>query len=135
MKILSQSITSQQLLDLRDTPVKIIDAPGSGYMSLPFLILMRLHAGNTPYGTLTTSFGLIANGVNLFPNQTLSTAFLGSATDKFLYYVFTHDDLSAGIDVSDLENQDVYLKNTGLLELTAGNGTLDVEVYWNTFSV
>jgi len=135
MKILSQSISSAQLLDLRDTPVKLIDAPGSGFMSLPFLILMRLHAGNTPYGILTTSLGLIANGVNLFPNQTLSTSFLGSSTDKFEYYVFTHDSLAAGIDVSDLENKDVYIQNTGLLELTAGNGTLDVELYWNTFSV
>lgn len=130
-----QTITSAQLLDLRDTPVKLINAPGSGYMALPFLIYMRLNAGNIPYGTLTTSLGLIANGVNIFPNQTMSTAFLGSSTDTFVYYVFTHDNLAAGVDISDIENQDIYLKNTGVLELTSGNGTLDVEIYWNTFNV
>lgn len=130
-----QNITSAQLLDLRDTPVKIINAPGNGNVCIPSLIFMKLNAGNVAYGNLTTSLGIIANGVNIFPNMVMPTTFLTSASDTFVFYVFTHDNLATGINVSDLENKDIYLKNTGLLELTSGNGTLDIEVYWNTFSV
>lgn len=136
MKKLDQTLTSSQLLNLRATPVQIIPAPGTGFVTIPFLIFMRLNAGSTAYGTLTTSLGLIINGTNVFPNQSMSTSFLGSTTDKFVYYVFTDSSLlNGGESVSSFENQPVYLQNTGLLELTSGNGTLDVQVQWDSFNV
>lgn len=135
MQKLGQTLTSSQLLNLRATPVQIIPAPGSGYVSIPFLIYMRLYAGTMSYGTLTTSLGLMINGTNMFPNQSMSTTFIGSSTDDFVYYVFTNDSSASGLSVSSCENQPIYIKNTGLIELTSGNGTLDVEVQWNTFNV
>ena len=134
MQKLGQTLTSSQLLNLRATPVEIITAPGSGYVTIPFLIFMRLYAGSTPYGTLTTSLGLIINGTNVFPSQSMSTAFLGSATDEFVYYVFTNSPTS-GSSVSSFENQPIYIQNTGLLEFTSGNGTLDIQIEWDTFNV
>jgi len=135
MQKLDQTLTSSQLLNLGTTPVEIISAPGSGYVTVPFLIFMRLYAGSTAYGTLTTSLGLIINGTNIFPNQSMSTAFLSSSSDEFVYYVFTNSVIASGLSVSACENQPVYLQNTGLLELTSGNGTLDIQVEWDTFNV
>lgn len=133
--ILSQTITSNQLLNLKSTPVKVVDATGSGYVNVPFLVFMRLNAGSNSYGTLSTSLCLTMNGVDIFPNQHMSTAFLGSSSDKFVYYIFTNSNIAPGINVSDGDNKDIYIKNPGLLELSSGNGTLDFQIQWNAFTV
>jgi hypothetical protein len=134
-KVLTQTLTSGQLLNLKETPVQIIDAPGTGYVCIPFLIFMRLHAGSIPYGTLSTSLGLISNNIDIFPNQHMSTAFLGSSSDEFVYYVFTNSNLASGINVGVMENQEIYIQNLGVLDLTSGNGTLDIQIQWDNFNL
>jgi hypothetical protein len=97
---------------------------------------MRLYAGSIAYETTGSALGLIINGTNVYPAQSMSTTFLSSTTDQFVYYVFNNTSLlSAGLDVSSFENQAVYIQNTGFLPLLLGNGTLDIQIQWDTFNV
>lgn len=125
MQTFLKTLTSSEILDLRDTPVEVIPAQGSGLYITPYIVLLRSHYGTSVYGSLTATLGLLVNGTNIFPTQ-MSTTFLGNAYDSFVYYCFSNSILSPGLKVSDCDNQGIYIKNTGLLELSGGDGTLDV---------
>lgn len=129
MQTTLQTLTSSQLLDLRDTPIEVIPAQGSGFYIIPLIIILRTHAGSNVYGNLTTSLGIIINGVNILPAQ-MSTAILTNSEDSFVYYTVSNS--ASTLNIENCDNQPVYIKNTGLLELTGGNGTLDVQI---TFEV
>lgn len=128
------TLTSNELLNLRTTPVQVLSAQGSGLYSVPFSVILRTHYNSNVYGNLTTSLGLIVNGVNMFPTQ-MSTAVLGANYDAFAYYTFASSIISPGLKVSDCDNQPIYIKNTGLLDLTGGDGTLDVMLSYEIINI
>lgn len=126
------TLTSSQLLDLRDTPVQVIDPQGSGFYIVPLIIILRTHAGSNVYGNLTASLSLFINGTNLLTSQ-MSTNILGQANDSFAYYTVSQS--TNVLDVNNFDNQAVFIKNTGLLDLTGGNGTLDVQISFEVLNV
>lgn len=125
MQTFLKTLTSSEILDLMDTPIEVIPAQGSGFYITPHIVLLRSHYGTTVYGNLTSTLELFINGVSITPTQ-MSTTFLGNAYDSFVYYSFANSILSPGLKVSDCDNQGIYIKNTGISELSGGDGTLDV---------
>lgn len=130
MQITLVTLTSSQILNLRTTPVEVIPTQGSGFYITPVFTLLRTRAGFNTYGNLTTSLGLFINNVNILSSQ-MSTDLLTTSYDSFAHYSFSNYS-SNTLNVSNFDNQAVYIKNTGLLDLTGGDGTLDVQI---TFEV
>lgn len=132
MQNILTTLTSSQLLNLKGTSVEVVPAQGSGFYILPIYVLLRTHAGSNVYGNLTSTLGLFINGVNLLPSY-MSTSILGQSTDSFAFYPISSS--PSILNVNNCNNQPVIIKNTGLLELTGGNGTLDVQVTFDLMNV
>jgi len=133
MQLVSTTLTSSQILNLRTTPVEVVPAQGSGLYIAPMFILLRMHAGSNAYGNLTATLGFLINNINILPAQ-LPGGTLGTSYDSCAYYSISNYS-SNTLNVSNLDNQAVYIKNTGLLDFTGGNGTLEVLTTFETYTV
>jgi hypothetical protein len=133
-KKVNQIITASQLHNLISTPVQLIAAQGAGTVAVPFSLFMELNYGTIPYINLTSDLALTVNGTTMFPSQPIPSAFLGSTQNTVVYYLFYQSD-KYGLDTSTINNQAIYLSNTGLTNLLLGDGTLTVEIQWSTYNL
>lgn len=133
-QVTNQVITASQLHNLIGTPIQIIPPQGIGSVCIPFSIFMELSYGTTPYINLTSNLALLMNGINMFPAQPIPSAFLGATQDVWVYYLF-YESNTSGLNVSDSDNQGIYLGNTGLTNLLLGDGTLSVNIEWSTYGL
>lgn len=133
-RMTTQVITASELHNLISTPVQVIPPQGSGTVAIPFSVFLELNYGTIPYINLTSNLALLMNGANMFPDQPLPSAFLGSTQDTWVYYLFYQSDTS-GLSSSATDNQGVYLGNTGLTNLLLGDGTLSVYMEWSVYNL
>lgn len=127
MQTFLYTLSSSELLNLKDTPIEVVPPQGEGFYITPFIITLRSHYGTSVYGNLTSALKLLVNGDEIFSTP-MPTTLLGNAYDCFATYMFSNSQNSNILKVADCDNQGIYVKNIGLLNLSGGDGTLDVQI-------
>lgn len=130
----SVTITSAQILDLHNTPITLLAAPGAGsyYRVLSCDLVYNFNttaystSGGTPsvqafYGTSSTSI------------TSSSTTLIPSVASKVNFYIANS---STAVTLSDIENKAIIFKNTvGGSSYTTGDGTLTCNIVYQTLSI
>ena len=118
------ALTKAQILALKATPIKVVDAPGAGKMIE--VINWRMFKAAGAYDAPTAAgddFGLLNNATS---NTTRleATGFLNAgAGQRFANGVGSAVDAVLGIDASVFDNQPLNIANIGANEFTDGGGT------------
>lgn len=121
------TLTSSQLLNLKTTSIEVIPPQGEGFYITPFIITLRSRYGTAVYGHSTAPLKLFINGNDMFSTPMPATV-LGNPYDCYQTFVFSSSQNSNILRISDCENKGVDIKNIGILDLSDGDGELDVQI-------
>lgn len=126
----SVTLTSAQLLDLHNTPVTLVAAPGAGKWLDVHRVSLAMKYGTAAY--VGASNGLLRYGTEDKLVWDYIDPLLYITTDSTGTYVVAYIPYMDGYDMADLENKALMLDNSANGALTAGDGTATVTV---TYSV
>ena len=120
----SVTLSSAQLLNLHNTPVQLIPAPGAGNIVKPLSITLQYKAGSTPYNA---SDGNFAVGTPSLPGATHGPGggFIDQTSDQVAYVGGFGGAYGSR---SNFENQPVIVQQNGSAEWTAGDGSVVVNI-------
>lgn len=138
IQIAKVTLTSAQVLALKENPVQIVPSPLAGKIVLPVLFVIRYLYGGTPYtvgapGTQELVFAYSAE----FPLSGSDYLFYQDTSgflDQTANMVTEQTSFSyAPIPESLADGQGISLgMSAGSVDVTAGNGTLEVLVFYYT---
>lgn len=133
MQLSLVTLTSSEILNLSTTPVEVVAAPGNGFYVVPIFILLRSRAGSNPYLNILADLTLLMNNVSILV-ASMSGNILGTSYDSVAFY--TPPSSTSALEVSDLDNQPILIKNTSpLLPFLGGDGTLEVQILYEVINV
>lgn len=128
------SLTSAQLKNLKATPVSLLPAPGAGEYYVVFSVVANYHFGTIAYGnvdpdaldivegTLGNQNGLVQLNDNEIINSEVTSRIYQKVGQSF----------AGPVDPSTVVNQPLLLENASASELTSGDGTLVLTIYYTT---
>lgn len=131
-KIAKLSLTSEQILALRATPITIVAAPGAGKVNLPIRCIFEYTFVTTAYTVVNATLALRMNGITL-GSSIAGTVFLNGANS--LIYTMPTPDVVPATNPTTLVNQDMKIENIGAAEALLGDGTLEITLFYDTFTV
>ena len=127
VQIRALTMTNAQLLALKGADVLIVDPPGLGYAIDVIDISLRINFKTPVFtlnaGTLKLFLGPSSNNVAV--SADLSAILSAAVTSDNVGIVSTATGVLAQ---SQIENQGIFIGNTGTAQFTLGGGTLDVVV-------
>jgi hypothetical protein len=120
-------ITSAQLKALHGTPLTIIAAPGVGFAIYPISLVLQYDFVTTPYTIHGESIVLDYNNAGSAFKQTFSeTGFFDQGASQIKFF----DGVIANGALSVVANQPFTIGSTGGTDMTAGDGTAVVYIYY-----
>lgn len=134
VQMASLTVTKAQLLALKGADILIAPKPGVGLVIDAQTVSVRINFVSPAYtlnaGTLILYQGPSANAIPL--TSDLSAILTQTATSDNVGNVA----LATGIKVqANIENQGLYLGNTGTAQFTLGGGSLDIIVTYLTYQM
>lgn len=131
LSVASYTLTPTQILDLPNTTVQIIPAPGAGKFIQVISAFSYLHYNSVPYET---------NG-SLCVQYDSSAGLGGPITFSNYLFVFSGDWIDSNIagtwngSAVSLVNSGVYLSLVNDSSIIDGNSPINVKVYYQTITV
>ncbi len=132
--------TAAQVNDMKDTNIEVVAAPVLGFANIPTGIFMFLDHGGTDFiqGAATDQFALLYNGgaqiVEIGLAATFET-FIEASADAELFVNFAESALAAvgalGF-AGAVAATAIDMDNNGATDMTTGDGTMSVRVYYKT---
>lgn len=128
MKVAIVPVSSAQILASYTTPIKVLDAPGAGYVNVVYSVLVKCTFNTTAYTT-----NLNANIVSFSGSEKLMVAtglwgFAASGIDQFFLY-------NPGASSNQYVVNDILRLATSVGNPAAGDGTATVYVTYTTLAV
>jgi hypothetical protein len=131
------TLTSAQLLDLANTPIQVVPAPGAGKLIVPISYTIKYNHVTTPYTIQGGSTMIVqyTNGLGLGSNVIAFVAntlngFFDSSASQVQVMGLNLSGVQSQVDANDLQGQGLFILINGAL--TLGDGTLDVTVFYAT---
>lgn len=128
MKVAIVPVSSAQILASQTTPIKVLDAPGAGYVNVVYSVLVKCTFNTTAYTT-----NLNANIVSFSGSEKLMVAtglwgFAASGIDQFFLY-------NPGAASNQYVANDILRLASSVGNPAAGDGTATVYVTYTTLAV
>jgi len=126
------TLTSAQLLALQATPIQVVSAPGTGFITRPTSVSFFFHPMTTPYATGSGNF-VFKFGSNIVTSSLMSDGIIQETVEQVGCITPSVGVLGGGTfgDLSDYENKALLISQDGSGEFTNGDGTLTVVVQYN----
>lgn len=127
--------TAAQLIDMKDTNIEVIPAPGAGLAVIPIGIHMFLDHGGTDFvqAAATDQFALLYNGGSEIVEIGLAAtfeAFIEASVDAAMS-VWWGEATGVGGETP-VANTAIDMDNNGATDLTTGDGTMSCRVWFVT---
>ena len=138
-QIKDTQFTAAQLNDMKDTNIEVVPAPLTGFAAIPTGIYMFLDHGGTDFvqGAATDQFALLYNGGSQIVEIGLAATFetfIESSADADMWVNFAESSIIATGElgfVGAVAGTAIDMDNNGATDLTTGDGTMSVRVYYN----
>lgn len=131
-------VTSAQLLNMKASPIVLISALGAGFTIHPTQVIFQYLPVSVDY-TLGDATGLyigsVVNPLSLNTVQAIPATILNGSSGPGNVIGEAPGSNSIIAAQSWFENQDIVLTHNGSAEITSGNGTAVVKVYFNVAAV
>lgn len=125
VKVVSGTITSAQLLNIGDTPVVLVPAPGAGKANVLVHFATRANLNITPYDSYINLF--YDDGGSYIARYFAETQYNGTRWQSPIGYYF-YENASY-----DMENKNIIATTLNASNLTSGDGTVDYIIYYVTY--
>lgn len=124
VQVVSGTITSEQLLNIGDTPVVLIPAPGVGKANVIVHFATRANYNTAAYDTY---INLYYDGGNDIARYFAEPQNIGTRWESLIgYYFYEYASY-------DMENKDIIATTSTAANLTGGDGTVDYIIYYVTY--
>jgi hypothetical protein len=126
MKRVQHTLTSNELLHLKASPVTILPSPGPNKFYAVFCMISYFHHGTTPYDLNTNGY-IITTGEPFMNGYITIGGMLSEAVDGLSTGSMGYANALASLHV----DQPLALTVDGSAELLAGDGTLLTIIYYS----
>jgi hypothetical protein len=128
MQVATVTLTSPQILALKETPVQLAASPGAGFAILPVVFFLRYNFVTTPYGVTSTTGAIGTAG--MLGNDNPWVAFGGTGVmDQTASTFFAVPGESEAGPLSTVGGA-MLIGNIGADDFITGDGTLTVTMYY-----
>lgn len=121
------SLTSLQILALNSTPIELLPAPGAGMAYQIEDVYVRYNHVSAAYATNTTLIFRFGSNTTFASNSTILT----SVANRTSYIVKA---AAAGTTLEQIASNTNFLAIVGTGNPTGGDGTIDIYVFYKTFT-
>lgn len=127
VQVVSGTITSEQLLNIGDTPVVLVPAPGAGKANVLVHFATRANLNTTPYDDFINLYYTAPPGGSYIAKYFAEPNHNSTTWESTIGYYF-YENASY-----DMENKDIIATTPTAVNLTGGDGTVDYIIYYVTY--
>jgi hypothetical protein len=128
VQVAKVAITSAQILASYTTPIKVLDAPGAGYVNVVSKVLIQCTFNTTAYTTNLNANIVSFSGTDKLLVATGVWGFAASGIDQFFDYI-------PGASSSQYVANDILRLTTGVGNPAAGDGSAIVYVIYTKMAL
>lgn len=130
-RVATLSVTSAQLKALKANSLTIVPAAGASTIIIPSKCIFEFTYVAPQYVVTDVTIALMMNGV-LMGSSIAGSVFLGASASE-IYTMPTPDVIPATAKAT-LVNKSLSFQNIGAEEMTTGNGTLFITLFYDVFT-
>ena len=133
MKIVRQGVSANQLKGLRGSAIVLLPSPGAGKFNLIENVMFNFVWNSVAYTVVNAGpFPITQGGVTM--GSALAAAAFFTATNSVIYTLPTPTIFAASNPTALVDNP-LLFTNAGAADLLAGDSTLNITVWYQTFTV